>query len=283
MVKKGKKKAKGKSAARTRALLNNKILINIIMNKVDKRKSRARKGKARKTEPKAEHTSGQIQNQLAYINNLSIMNRVQPRMFLANSMQDRIDYKTQESIENSDIRDRIKMLNDAQTLQSNQMMALHQNMMNQSDMRAIMQNNSIAPSAPQGAHPVQNHLQVPYAQPQSQVQPDISPVDVGEEIEEIDAGVAPGNVTASLTQGENTSGLVNLYTEKGYNTTTASNNKLGGMFIKQLKNLMTQILDDQVNEALIIKYGIANKTKQISKDGLTLEGLAKDILDNKIS
>ena len=161
-------------------------------------------------------------------------------------------------------------------------MALHQNMMNQTDMRTIMQNNSIAPSA-SSANPVQNHIQIPYAQPPSQPQPEPDASPVGSDGEEIDADIAPGNVTASLTQGENTSGLVNLYTEKGYNTTTASNNKLGSMFIKQLKNLMTQILDDQVNEALIIKYGIANKTKQISKDGLTLEDLAKDILDNKIS
>ena len=254
------------------------------MNKAGKRKSRARKGKARKTEPKAEHTPGQIQNQLSYINNLALMNRVQPRMFLANNMQDRIDYKTHESIDNGEIRDRIKMISQAQqTLQNQQLMQLGQGFLsNQSDMRAIMQNSSIAPTA-EGAHPVQNHLQVPYAppSPQPQPQPDVSPV--GSDGEEIDADVAPGNVTASLTQGENTSGLVNLYAEKGYNTTTASNNKLGGMFIKQLKNLMAQVLDDQVNEALIIKYGIANKTKQISKDGLTLEDLAKDILDNKIS
>ena len=123
MAKKGKKtkaKGKSKSAAKSKnqALLNNKILINIIMDKAGKRKSRARKGKARKTEPKAEHTPGQIQNQLAYINNLALMNRVQPRMFLANNMQDRIDYKTQESIENGDIRERIKMINESQILQN---------------------------------------------------------------------------------------------------------------------------------------------------------------------
>ena len=128
-----------------------------------KRKSRAKsksksKSKAKRTEPKVDQSPSQMQNQLAYINNLSLMNRVQPRMFLASNMQDRIDYKTQESIENGYIRERIKMLSEAQSLQNQQMMALHQNMMNQIDMRAMMQNNSIAPAAA-GADPVQKHLQ----------------------------------------------------------------------------------------------------------------------------
>ena len=114
--------------------MNNKSLINIIMDKVSKRRSRARKGKgkARKTEPKGDQAPAQPMQNLAYINNLSLMNRIQPRMFLASNMQDRIDYKTQESIENSDIRERIKMISEAQTLQNQQMMQLGQGMvMNQ--------------------------------------------------------------------------------------------------------------------------------------------------------
>jgi hypothetical protein len=90
------KKAKSKSKSKTQALLNNKILINIIMDKVGKRKSRAKsksKSKAKSLLPAAEpkvaagskHSLPQpeasVQNQLAYINNLSLMNRVQPRMF----------------------------------------------------------------------------------------------------------------------------------------------------------------------------------------------------------
>ena len=170
------------------------------MDKVGKRKSRARsKSKAKRTEPKVDQSPGHllpaVQNQLAYINNLSLMNRVQPRMFLASNMQDRIDYKTQESMDSGDIRDRIKILSEAQSLQNQQMMALHQNMMNQNDMRAMTQNNSIAPSA-EGAHPVQNRLQVPYAQP-SDASPVIaeSPViaasPVESDAEEIDADIAP--------------------------------------------------------------------------------------------
>ena len=226
-----------------------------------------------------------MQNQLAYINNLSLMNRVQPRMFLASNMQDRIDYKTQQSIENGDIRERIKMIAEAQSLQNQQMMQLGQGMMNQNDMRSMMQNNSIAPVA-EAAHPVQNHLQVPYAQPsQPEVSPVIaaSPVDVGSYAEEIDADTAPGNVTEALTQGENTSKLVDLYTQNGYTTTTATNSQLGGMLIAQLKALMTKVLDDDIRDELIIQYGIGKRTKQIRKDGLTLEDLAKDILNKKNS
>ena len=164
------------------------------MDKVGEKKSRARKGKAtaksKRTEPKVEQSPGQMQNQLAYINNLALMNRVQPRMFLASNLQDRIDYKTQESIENGDIREQIKMIAEAQSLQNQQMMQLGQGMvMNQNDMRSMMQNNSIAPSA-EGADPVQNHLQAHYTQPS---QPEASPVDIGSDAEEIDDDTAPGN------------------------------------------------------------------------------------------
>ena len=199
------------------------------MDKAGKRKSRAKsKSKAKRTEPKVEHllpaAAGHllpaVQNQLAYINNLSLMNRVQPRMFLASNIQDRIDYKTQESIEDGDIRERIKMLYEAQALQNQQMMQLGQGLvMNQNDMRAMMQNNSIAPSV-EGADPVQNHLQDPFSAPQPQ--PEASPV--GSDTEEIDAGIAPGNITEAFTQGEHTSKLVDLYTQNGYRTTTATNN-----------------------------------------------------------
>ena len=44
---------------------------------------------------------------------------------------------------------------------------------------------------------------------------------------------------------------------------------------------MKTVLDDEVNTALLSKCGIGKRTKQISKNGLTLEDLAQDILDNK--
>jgi hypothetical protein len=167
------------------------------------------------------------------------------------------------------------------------MMQLGQGMMNQNDMRSMMQNNSIAPVA-EAAHPVQNHLQVPYAQPldASPViaeSPVIAASPVGSDAEEIDADIAPGNVTEALTQGEHTSKLVDLYTQNGYTTTTATNSQLGGMLIAQLKALMTKVLDDDIRDELIIQYGIGKRTKQIRKDGLTLEDLAKDILNKKNS
>ena len=208
MAKKGNKKAKVKAKSKTQSksksqsLLNNKILINIIMDKVSKRRSGARKGKAtavsKKTEPKVEQSPApsQMQNQLAYINNLSFMNRVQPRMFLANNMQDRIDYKTQESIENGDIRERIKMIAEAQSLQNHQLTQLGQGMvMNQNDMRAMMQNNSISPVAT-GAHPVQPQLQPHISTTEYVPAADLATGDaLDSSEEEANGDTAPGNVT----------------------------------------------------------------------------------------
>ena len=55
------------------------------------------------------------------------------------------------------------------------------------------------------------------------------------------------------------------------------------MFIAQIKALMTKVLDDEVNKTLLTKCGIGKRAKRIRKNGLTLEGLAKDILDDKNS
>ena len=298
MAKKGKRKSKSKS---TQSLLNNKILINIIMDKVNTKKSRAKKRKAKKSVPKAEqspapgqrfaqsHVPDQMQNQLAYMNNLTLMNRVQPRMFLHSNLQDRIDYKTQESIENGDIRERIRAIHDAQMLQGQQM--LQGMSMNQDYMRAITQNNTIAPTG-SSAHPVQNHLQEPYSGPvveqvvEPVVQQEVMGIGTGSEGEEdIDGDAAPGNVTQvpqAITLGENTSKLVDLYTNKGYTTQPKKHNVLGGMTMTNLKKTMKKVINnDVVYNELIKKYGIEkNEVKKITHNGLSLEDLARDIITN---
>ena len=85
MAKKGKRKAKAKS--KTQALLNNKILMNIIMDKFGKKSRAKRKSKSKSKSKRTEPGHLPVQNQLAYINNLSLMDRVQPKMFLASNMQ----------------------------------------------------------------------------------------------------------------------------------------------------------------------------------------------------
>ena len=271
------------------------------MDKVGKRKSRAKsksKSKAKRTEPKVEQASGghslpqplppavaSVQNQLAYINNLSLMNRVHPRMFLASNMQDRIDYKTQESIENGDIRERIKMLYEAQTLQNQHLMQLGQGMMmHQSDMRTMMQNNSIAPAAT-GAHPVQNHLQDRFSTPEYMPAADLAiedqssftdPFDSGEEI---DGDAAPDNVTQAIGMVQETDDLRKLYEESGFTTEAVLFNQLGGMKMNNIYAMMDDpnIMTQKQKNRLIKKYNMSKQMKKF-KNGFTINDFAKDFI-----
>ena len=278
MAKKGKKSKKSKS---TQSLLNNKILINIIMDRVGKKKSRAKKRKANKSVPKAEQSPapGQLQNQLAYINNLNLMNRIQPRMFLANNMQDRIDYKTQESIGNGDIRERIRAIHDAQTLQSHQM--LQGMSMNQDYMRAIAQNNTIAPTG-SSAHPVQNHLQQPYDGPtvvEQVVEQQNSLFGVGtgpEGEEEINADTAAGNVTqAAIGMGQDTDELREFYKGTGLTIEPKSGNTLAGLKMTGIYTIMTNSLEPDQIKWLEEKYSMGRQMKKFVTGG-TINDFAKD-------
>ena len=290
MAKKGKRKSKSKS---TQSLLNNKILINIIMDKVNTKKSRAKKRKAKKSVPKAEqspapgqrfaqsHVPDQMQNQLAYMNNLTLMNRVQPRMFLHSNLQDRIDYKTQESIENGDIRERIRAIHDAQMLQGQQM--LQGMSMNQDYMRAITQNNTIAPTG-SSAHPVQNHLQEPYSGPvvEQVVEPVVQQQEVGvggagsEGEEEINGDAAAGNVTqAAIGMGQETDDLREFYKGTGLTIEPKSGNKLAGLKMTGIYTIMTNSLEPDQIKWLEEKYSMGRQMKKFSAGG-TINDFAKD-------
>ena len=250
------------------------------MDRVGKKKSRAKKRKANKSVPKAEQSPapGQLQNQLAYINNLNLMNRIQPRMFLANNMQDRIDYKTQESIGNGDIRERIRAIHDAQTLQSHQM--LQGMSMNQDYMRAIAQNNTIAPTG-SSAHPVQNHLQEPYSGPVvEQVveqQNSLFGVGTGPEGEEvINADTAAGNVTQSaIGMGQETDDLREFYKGKGLTIEPKSGNKLAGLKMTGIYTIMTNSLEPDQIKWLEEKYSMGRQMKKFVTGG-TINDFAKD-------
>ena len=276
MAKKGKRKSKSKS---TQSLLNNKILINIIMDKVNTKKSRAKKRKAKKSVPKAEqspapgqrfaqsHVPDQMQNQLTYMNNLTLMNRVQPRMFLHSNLQDRIDYKTQESIENGDIRERIRAIHDAQMLQGQQM--LQGMSMNQDYMRAITQNNTIAPTG-SSAHPVQNHLQEPYSGPvvEQVVEPVVQQQEVGvggagsEGEEEINGDAAAGNVTqAAIGMGQETDDLREFYKGTGLTIEPKSGNTLAGLKMTGIYTIMTNSLEPDQIKWLEKKYSMGKQMK----------------------
>ena len=281
MAKKGKKSKKSKSKSKsTQSLLNNKILINIIMDKVGKKKSRANKRKAKKSAPKVEQSPalGQMQNQLTQMNNLTLMNRVQPRMYLHSNLQDRIDYKTHESIENGDIRERIRAIHDAQTLQSHQM--LQGMSMNQDYMRAIAQNNTIAPTG-SSAHPVQNHLQEPYSGPvvEQVVEQQNSLFGVGtgpEGEEEINADTAAGNVTqAAIGMGQDTDELREFYKGKGLTIEPKSGNKLAGLKMTGIYTIMTNSLEPDQIKWLEEKYSMGRQMKKFVTGG-TINDFAKD-------
>jgi hypothetical protein len=139
-------------------------------------------------------------------------------------------------------------------------------------MRAIMQNNSIAPIA-EGAHPVQNHLQDAYAPPPPQPQPDVGAV--GSYGEEIDADTAIGNVTPALGMGQETDDLREFYKNAGISIEPKKNNTLAGMKMTGIFQIMEKSLtQDQMNE-LTEKYKLTTKTKKFTVGG-TINDFAKD-------
>ena len=152
--------------------------------------------------------------------------------------------------------------------------------MHHSDMRTMMQINSIAPSA-EGAYPVQNHLQDPFSTQQPFTSPDIAGPDVSDvdEIEEIDADAPTNETQQAIGMGQETDALHEFYKGTGLEI-EAKKNLLAGMKVLGIYTIMKNNLTQEQIKYLTDKYNLKKTMKKLTIGG-TINDFAKDLFQDE--